>query len=36
MDEEEHGAASSIAAVLDQDARARLAAGRIAGALVRS
>jgi 1-deoxy-D-xylulose-5-phosphate reductoisomerase len=36
MDEEEHGAASSIGAVLDQDARARLAAGRIAGALVRS
>jgi 1-deoxy-D-xylulose-5-phosphate reductoisomerase len=32
MDEEEHGAASSIEAVLDQDARARLAAGRIAGA----
>jgi 1-deoxy-D-xylulose-5-phosphate reductoisomerase len=31
MDEEEHGAASSIEAVLDQDARARLAAGRIAG-----
>jgi 1-deoxy-D-xylulose-5-phosphate reductoisomerase len=33
MDEEEHGAASSIAAVMDQDARARLAAGRIAGSL---
>jgi 1-deoxy-D-xylulose-5-phosphate reductoisomerase len=32
MDEEEHGAASSIEAVLDQDARARLAAGRIAAA----
>jgi 1-deoxy-D-xylulose-5-phosphate reductoisomerase len=31
MDEEEHGAASSIEAVMDQDARARLAAGRIAG-----
>jgi 1-deoxy-D-xylulose-5-phosphate reductoisomerase len=35
MDEEQHGAASSIEAVLAQDAQARLAAGRIAGALAR-
>jgi 1-deoxy-D-xylulose-5-phosphate reductoisomerase len=36
MDEEAHGAASSIEAVLAQDAQARLAAERIAGALARA
>ncbi|MGJ7917859.1 1-deoxy-D-xylulose-5-phosphate reductoisomerase [Massilia sp. LXY-6] len=36
MDEEPHGAASSIDAVLAQDAQARLAAGRIVGALARA
>jgi 1-deoxy-D-xylulose-5-phosphate reductoisomerase len=36
MDEEAHGAASSIEAVLAQDAHARLAAGRIVDALARS
>jgi 1-deoxy-D-xylulose-5-phosphate reductoisomerase len=35
MDEESHGAASSIEAVLAQDAQARLAAGRIVGTLAR-
>ena len=32
MDQNPHGAASSIEAVMDQDARARLAAERIVGA----
>ncbi len=36
MDEEVHGAASSIEAVLAQDAQARLAAGRIAESLARA
>jgi 1-deoxy-D-xylulose-5-phosphate reductoisomerase len=36
MDEEPHGAASSIEAVLAQDAHARLAAGRIVDTLART
>jgi 1-deoxy-D-xylulose-5-phosphate reductoisomerase len=36
MDEEMHGAASSIEAVLDQDAHARIAAGRIVDGLART
>jgi 1-deoxy-D-xylulose-5-phosphate reductoisomerase len=36
MDEEAHGAASSIEAVLAQDAHARQAAGRIVDSLART